>query len=149
MKGAVVAHVALVAVVILAPIAAILGARHGSEMLDDRGDVRYYAATVAADARRVEAAAKRIDEHVAQLVVHFDAVSAADRAAETRTDSLRCALLYLADTLGKRRELSSGQWGLRGAPAGTSWDGWPEDWDRCSVCAAGYECNSMQRDGQR
>lgn len=61
-----------------------------------------------------------------------------------RTDQLWCGIHYTADTLGKRKQLSTGRWGLKAAPAAGAWSAWPEK-KRCGICDDGYECNPQPR----
>lgn len=90
-----------------------------------------------------------IEKSQRAVMTVVDAVTGTGPVIVQRTDSLRCALMYLAAAFGKGRMLSSGQWSLRGLPAATPWRGFPDDWRECALCDAGYACNVGPRRGGR
>jgi hypothetical protein len=98
---------------------------------------------VTAVSSRVTAQAERVTAWTTETTLLIDAVSGAQgdiRTPYLRSDQQRCAGIYTAEIVGKRRQLSTGKWGLKGAPTGANWSAWPADWDRCAICAEGYEC---------
>lgn len=95
---------------------------------------------------RVTVQNKRVTSWGTQVQLLIDAVNGG--ALRERTDQNRCAIHYLADTVGRRKQLSLGGWGLKGAPAAANWSAWPPGWDQCEICDDGYACNVAQRGSQ-